>query len=1144
MNSTKRLISFALILMMIAGFALNGYALGYGLKGTVTSYGDAAAQIVLQLVPEGDSGAVIEETVTGNEVGYQLTNAPSGNYTLIVQKDGHVTRMYPVSIDSSDVSLDVKICLQGDVNCNGKVNMGDVSTAYAHSKRTALITDSYKLACGDLNGDGKINLGDTSRIYAISKGSYKPAVKEVTLSVWTPSNDQAGDSSWLTQMQASFEKAHPEYKITWENSICHEGDAASFIYNDPEGAADVYMFANDQIGSLINAGAIQSLSGKYADQVREDNSQTMVNSVTYTDGNIYGFPMTNNTWFMYYNKKTYSEEDVKSLDTMLTKGNVAFQWGTSWYSGTFFLANGGTIFGDKGIDASAGIQFGKDNGGYEAALKMVQLASNLHFINDENGRGYHGLRDGSVDAYFSGSWDYDGLAEALGDNLGIAQLPTVEIGGVQKQMKAFAGSKAVAVNPHADALELATAFAAHLATPEAQKLRYECNNTIPASSSLVNDPVISQNPVALAEINNITYASTVQPLIPEMAYYWTPVGNFGGLIANGTITKDNYAKYVDQLLAELNEEIIDDGTVRLSVWAPEEDLKDGGWLETMQKAFAAEHPEINIIWENSACSEGDAGSAVTSDPENAADVYMFANDQLGTLVDAGAIMELTGEYLDQVTAYNSQTVINTITHTDDGIYGFPVANNTWFMYYNKDVFSEDDVKSLDTMLEKGRVAFPWSTAWYSGTFFLANGGTIFGDKGNDGSAGIQFGKDNGGYEAALKMVQLAAAPNFIYDENGIGYQGMSNGSVDAYFSGSWDYQGLYSQMGDKLGAVQLPTVEINGVQKQMKSFAGSKAVAVNPYADHPDLAMAFAAYLSTPDAQMLRYQKRGVIPCAESLASHPAIQENPVAIAEITTMNNTAVVQPCIPEMSNYWSPMGSFSSSIANGDINEANYRQAVDHLMYELNGEEPDTGDFEIANIRYASGDMAESVTVRIHYYRPDGDYDGWNLWLWDGSNVVSTVFEPPYQLEAVNGEMVCTVEVEPATNQIGYIVRYLDWVDKDIYEDQLIDITGIIGGTVDVYIQSGVKGHTIILNDDVITGIAFQSLSYNNDSQQLVLALSSVPNGNLDAALTNSNGTVTISQVARIGSYFYLTLKYPLTPDSYELNYNGGTVYFDII
>ena len=49
---------------------------------------------------------------------------------------------------------------------------------------------------------------------------------------------------------------------------------------------------------------------------------------------------------------------------------------------------------------------------------------------------------------------------------------------------------------------------------------------------------------------------------------------------------------------------------------------------------------------------------------------------------------------------------------DGGIYGVPFTTNTWFMYYNKKTFTEDDVKSLDTMLEKGKVSFPLSNSWY------------------------------------------------------------------------------------------------------------------------------------------------------------------------------------------------------------------------------------------------------------------------------------------------------------------------------------------------------------------------------------------------------------------------------------------------
>ena len=380
-----------------------------------------------------------------------------------------------------------------------------------------------------------------------------------------------------------------------------------------------------------------------------------------------------------------------------------------------------------------------------------------------------------------------------------------------------------------------------------------------------------------------------------------------------------------------------DGTevtnVTLKVWGPSEDQAEGGWLIAMEEKFAAEHPELKITWENAVCSEGDAGSLVTADPSAAGDVYMFANDQLGTLVNAGAISRLGGAYLEQVTTDNSATLVNTVTHTDGNVYGFPVTNNTWFMYYNKDVYTEEDVKSLDTMLTKGTVAFPWGIGWYGGTFFFANGGKLFGDNGVDASAGIQFGADNGGYEAALKMVQLAANPNFKDDVDGLGIAGLKTGEIAATFSGSWDAAGLREALGDKLGAVQLPMVEIGGEQKQMMSFAGSKAVGVNPHSSNVGVATQFAAFLASVDAQKARYEMRGVIPAASVLAEDEAVKADIVAVAEINTMSNTAVVQSSIPEMNQYWTPIGTFGGLISNGEVNESNYKEQVDQMMDSLN-------------------------------------------------------------------------------------------------------------------------------------------------------------------------------------------------------------------
>ena len=49
------------------------------------------------------------------------------------------------------------------------------------------------------------------------------------------------------------------------------------------------------------------------------------------------------------------------------------------------------------------------------------------------------------------------------------------------------------------------------------------------------------------------------------------------------------------------------------------------------------------------------------------------------------------------------------------------------MFYDKSVFSEEDVKNLDTMLEKGVVSFPLTNSWYLPAFYFGNGCTLFGD---------------------------------------------------------------------------------------------------------------------------------------------------------------------------------------------------------------------------------------------------------------------------------------------------------------------------------------------------------------------------------------------------------------------------------
>ncbi|MBT1174247.1 ABC transporter substrate-binding protein [Bifidobacterium sp. LC6] len=362
---------------------------------------------------------------------------------------------------------------------------------------------------------------------------------EVTLKVWAPQEDQDGDNSWLSQVEANFEKAHPEYKITWKNDVVSEGDASKTVQTDPSSAADVYMFASDQLGTLIDAGAIGQLGTDAVKQVKEQNGDLEINTMTGADGNLYGVPYTGNTWFMYYDKSAFSEDDVKSLDAMVAKAPVAFPLSNSWYIGGFY--DGLTLFGEKGNDKDAGMVFPKDS--TEITKYLAALVANPNFHDSADNSGLSELQAGTVKAYFSGTWDAATIKKALGDNYAAAQLPTFTVNGETKQMKSFAATKAAAYNPNAKNPKVAAQFAAFLGSTESQKLHYELRQIPPSDKSLSD--LTTDDLAAKAQSDTMANTAIVQSGLSGMNDWWTPAETFGKALVNKEVTADNAQEKTD-----------------------------------------------------------------------------------------------------------------------------------------------------------------------------------------------------------------------------------------------------------------------------------------------------------------------------------------------------------------------------------------------------------------------------------------------------------------------------------------------------------------------------------------------------------------------------------------------------------------------
>lgn len=381
--------------------------------------------------------------------------------------------------------------------------------------------------------------------------SGNDGAEKVRLMVWSPSEDQSKDSGeWLQTCCEAFADAHPEWDITFVYGVMDEASAGEQVAQDPDASADVFMYANNSLEPMRNANALVRFGGKYREQIEATNSEDVLNTLIMDD-NLYGVPFTTNLWYMYYDKSVFSEEDIKNLDTMLEKGVVSFPFVNSWYLPAFYIGNGCTLFGEDGKDEAAGVDFGGENA-VEVTNYLIDLAQNPNFKIDDLGSGIAGLRDGSINAMFSGSWDSNAVKEALGDNMGVAALPTYTLNGEEKQMYAYAGTKAIGVNTHSDYMVQAIELAIWLGNAESQRLHYELRQVVPCNTELLQEEDIQKDELVMAQNTTFSDTSIIQPLVNQMNNCWTPVENMGKGIRNGSVTHENAQEQTEQMNEAMN----------------------------------------------------------------------------------------------------------------------------------------------------------------------------------------------------------------------------------------------------------------------------------------------------------------------------------------------------------------------------------------------------------------------------------------------------------------------------------------------------------------------------------------------------------------------------------------------------------------
>ncbi len=380
-----------------------------------------------------------------------------------------------------------------------------------------------------------------------------PATEEgntsTPLRVWVGDN---ADVAWMEQVVRDFSAANPDKQYEIQIGVQNEGDASKVILADVESAADVFTFADDQLNSLLIGGALMPIV-EGAEAVVAANTPESIEAATGPDGQLYAYPATaDNGYFMFYNSAYITPSDAATLESLLDRAaengrKVAFPMANAWYLYSFFRGAGLEMrLADDGVTNICNWN-ATDTPitGSEVLSALLDIAAHPGFIEADSDAFVAGIKDGSIIAGVSGTWNASVAAQAWGEHYAATKLPTFRVKDQNVQMASFSGFKLVGVNAYSAHVGDAMDLAAFMTAYDAQVDRFTMRRQGPSNIAALSAPEVQSEPAIAAIVAQAPHAD-VQRVGSK---YWDAAAALGKIIVSGNPGKTELQTLLDNCVA-------------------------------------------------------------------------------------------------------------------------------------------------------------------------------------------------------------------------------------------------------------------------------------------------------------------------------------------------------------------------------------------------------------------------------------------------------------------------------------------------------------------------------------------------------------------------------------------------------------------
>lgn len=376
-------------------------------------------------------------------------------------------------------------------------------------------------------------------------------------------------------------------------------------------------------------------------------------------------------------------------------------------------------------------------------------------------------------------------------------------------------------------------------------------------------------------------------------------------------------------------------TVQLSLWTDE---RNEASLREELAQFQEMYKE-DVVFDFNISLEGEdtCKATVLANPLAAADIFIFADDQMEELYRGGVLLEVTqnvDEVLNAVGGKDSSAAKAALR--EDKLYAYPVTSgNGYYLYYNKKYIKDEDVTSLDRILEvcekkNKKFTMDYSSGWYMYSFFKGAGLELTcNEEGNQNICNWNATDTTyKGIDVASAMLELAVNPAFVSLDDAGFVKAVQSGEVIAGINGPWNAGNVSEAWGEGYAATKLPTYTIGENQIQMSSFAGYKLMGINANTKNPQWCMLLAGYLTNEENQLRRFDDTGECPANLSAAKTEKVQASPAVAAlglQAPYSNIQSVADP-------FWKAATKYGITLSAGNPDGRDLQELLDELQGEI--------------------------------------------------------------------------------------------------------------------------------------------------------------------------------------------------------------------